>query len=123
CGQVPEPDFAVEVAGQEFLTVGAKGHAKGMSRLLQWLAGFFTIAVPEPDNSRSFRHPGFGREALAIVAEGHCTNHILVLQASTKRLTRGDRPKLCPFSLSLGADDPDQQPPIGAKGCCPDPAS
>ena len=124
CGQVPEPGFAVEVAGQKLLAVRAKGHAKGTARLLQWLADFFTIGVPEPGKFRScIGHPGLGDEGLAIRAEGHCKNQAPMLQWWTERLTRGDRPKLCPFSLSLGADDPDQQPPIGAKGCCPDPAS
>src|SRR5207302_10609696 len=50
-----------------------------------------------------------------------CHHQILVLQGRTERITRGDRPELCRFSV--WADNPGQQPPIGAEGCCPDPAS
>src|SRR5437879_4223613 len=112
CGQVPEPGFAVEVAGQEFFAVRAKGHAKGTARLLQWLADFFTIGVPEPGDFRScIWLPGLGDEGLAIRAEGHRKNQAPMLQWWTERRTRGDRPELCPFSL--GANDPDQKPSIG----------
>ena len=126
CGQVPEPGFAVEVAGEEFFAVRAKGNAKGTAWLLQWLADFLIIEVPEPGDSRSsIGHPGLDGEGLAIRAEGQSQNQAPLLQSWTERLTRSDRPKLCPFSLgfSLGADDRDQQPPIGAKGCFADPAS
>ena len=81
-----------------------------------------TIGVPEPGHSRSsVRHPGLGDEGLAIRAEGHRQDQVLVLQA----VGRGDGPwrPTEAVPILLGSRRPLSALPVGAQGCCPDPAS